>query len=90
MLNPIVLQLALIVGVATTHVRDLSLGFVEPHDVHLGPLLQPVQVYLDDIPSLRCVDCTPQLGVIGILAEGSLDPAVSVIDEDIKEYQSQH
>jgi len=33
-------QLVLIVGVASTQVQDLALGYVEPHEVLLGPLLQ--------------------------------------------------
>jgi len=39
----------------------------------MGPPFKPVQVPLDDIPSLQCVDCTTQLGVVGRLAEGVLD-----------------
>lgn len=35
-------QHVLIVGIATTQVQDLTLGFVEPREVHLGPLLEPV------------------------------------------------
>ena len=30
-----------VVDVASTQVQDLELGFVEPHEVHLGPLLKP-------------------------------------------------
>ena len=33
-------QIVLIVGVASTQVQDLALGYVEPHEVLLGPLLQ--------------------------------------------------
>ena len=51
-LNPFVLQLVLVMGVALTQVQDLAFGFVEPHEVYLGPLLMPVQVPLDDILSL--------------------------------------
>ena len=32
-------QLVLTVGVVMTQVHDLALGFVEPHDIHLSPLL---------------------------------------------------
>jgi len=55
----------------------------------VGPLLQPVQVPLDGFPSLQCINCTTQLGVVCKLAEGSLDSIVYVIDEDVEEYQSQ-
>ena len=41
-LNPFILQLLLVMGVALNRVQDLALGFVEPHEVHLGPLLKPV------------------------------------------------
>ena len=41
-LNPFIPQLVLVMGVALTQVQDLELGFDEPHEVHLGPLLKPV------------------------------------------------
>ncbi|KAK4822945.1 hypothetical protein QYF61_023445 [Mycteria americana] len=88
-LNPLIPQPVLIPGVALTQVQDLALGLVEPHEVHTGPLLQLVQVPLDDIPSFRHVNCTTQLGVICKLAEGALDPTLYIIDEDIKQYWSQ-
>ncbi|KAK4827398.1 LOW QUALITY PROTEIN: hypothetical protein QYF61_017803 [Mycteria americana] len=78
----------LILGIAPT--QDPTLGLVEPHEVHTGPLLQLVQVPLDGIPSLRHVNCTTQLGVICKLAEGALDPIVNVTDEDIKQHWSQY
>ena len=31
----------LVMGFASSQVHDLAFGFVEPHDVHLGPLLKP-------------------------------------------------
>jgi len=43
-------------------VQDLALALVEPHEVHMGPFFQLVQVPLDAIPSLRRVNCTAQLG----------------------------
>ena len=55
----------------------------------MGPILQPVQVPLDGLPSLRCIDHTTQLGVICKLAEGSLDAIIYVIDEDVEEHRSQ-
>ncbi|KAK4821037.1 hypothetical protein QYF61_012217 [Mycteria americana] len=71
-------------GVAPTQVQDPALGLVEPHEVRTGPLLQLVQVPLDGIPSFWRVHCTTQLGVICKLAEGALDLAVNVIDENIE------
>ncbi|PKU40563.1 testosterone 17-beta-dehydrogenase 3-like [Limosa lapponica baueri] len=70
--------------------HDPAHGLVEPHEVHTGPLLKPVQIPLDGILSLRHVNCTTQIGVICKLAEGALDPTVYVIDEDIEQYWSQY
>ncbi|KAK4810873.1 hypothetical protein QYF61_013281 [Mycteria americana] len=83
-LNPFIPQSVLILGIALTQVQALALGLVELHEVHMGPLLKPVQVPLDGIPSLQRINCTTQLGVISKLAEGALNPTVYVIDEDIK------
>ncbi|KAK4816042.1 hypothetical protein QYF61_011050 [Mycteria americana] len=88
--NPFIPQPVLIPGVTLNQVQDLALGLVEPHKVHMGPLLELVQVPLDGNPSLRHVNCTTQLGVICKLAEGALDPTVYVIDEVIKQYWSQY
>lgn len=40
-----------------------ALGHVEFYDVHMGSLVKPVKVPLDDIPSLQQMNCTTQLGV---------------------------
>jgi len=77
-LNPIIPQLVLILGVALTQVQDFALGLVEPHEVHIGPPLQLVQVTLDDISSFWHVNCTTQLGVIFKLAESALNLAMSL------------
>jgi len=71
-------------------VQDLALGFVEPHEVHLGSLLKSVYVSLDDIPSFRDVDLTTQLHIISKLAEGALDSTADVFSEDAAEHWSQH
>jgi len=55
----------------------------------MGPLLKPVQVPLDDFPSLLCIDCNIQLGVIHHLAEDALDAIIYFIDEDVEEHRSQ-
>ncbi|KAK4823355.1 hypothetical protein QYF61_001703 [Mycteria americana] len=73
-LNPFIPQPVLIPA------QDLALGLVEPHEVHTGPVLKSVQVPLDGIPSLRCVNRTTQLGVICKLAEGALDPTVYTLE----------
>jgi len=64
--------------------QDLALGPVEPLEVLTGPFFELVLVPLDVIPSFWCVSCTTQLGVICKLAKGSLNPAVYVIDENVK------
>ncbi|KAK4824675.1 LOW QUALITY PROTEIN: hypothetical protein QYF61_017255 [Mycteria americana] len=70
--------------------QDPALGLVEPHKVHTDPLLQLVQVPLDDIPSFWCVSCPTQLGVTCKIPEGALDLAVNVIDENIEQHWSQY
>jgi len=83
-------QPVLILGIAPTHVQDPALALDEPHEVHMGPLVELVQVPLDGVLSLGRVDCTTRLGVICRLVESAIDPAVRVIDEDIKQYWSQY
>ncbi|KAK4833081.1 hypothetical protein QYF61_027743 [Mycteria americana] len=89
-LNPFIPQPLLKLRIALTQVQDPALGLVEPHEVHMGPLLQLVQVLLGVILSIRHLNRTTQLGVICKLAEGALDPTVYVNDEDIKQYWSQY
>jgi len=48
----------LISGVAPTQVQDPAFAFGEPQGIHMGLLLQLVQIPLDGISPLRCVDCT--------------------------------
>jgi len=75
-----------VLGITLTHVQDLALGLVEPHEVRTGPPLKPVKVPLDGILSLQHVDCTTQLGVVGRLVEGTLNPTV----KDVKQHRSQY
>jgi len=69
----------LILGAAVTQSQDSALGLVELRGVHIGPVLELVQVPLGGIPSLSCVDRITQLGVICKLAEDALNPTVCVI-----------
>jgi len=71
-------------------VQGLALGLVELHEVYMGPPFKPVKVPLDSIPSLQSVDRTTQLGVIGKLAEGALNPDIHVADKDVEHCQSQY
>lgn len=52
--------------------KDPAFCFIELHEVCISPRLKCVQVPLDGIPPLQCVDCTTQLGGISELAEGAL------------------
>lgn len=76
-------------GIAQTQVQRLALGLAEPHVVHVRPVLQPLQVPLDDTPSFWCTNHTTQLGGIYELAQGALNPIIYVIDEDTEKYLSQ-
>ncbi|KAK4808881.1 hypothetical protein QYF61_007996 [Mycteria americana] len=89
-LNTFSAQPVFVLGIAPTQVQNFALGLVELHEVRTGPPLKPVQVPLDGIPSLQRVDCTTQLGVVGKLAEGALNPTVHVTAKDVKQCQSQH
>ncbi|KAK4828713.1 hypothetical protein QYF61_000551 [Mycteria americana] len=60
-LNSLIPQPVLIPEVALTQVQHPALGLVVPHEVHMGPLLELVQVPLNGIPSLRHVNHTTQL-----------------------------
>ncbi|KAK4813083.1 hypothetical protein QYF61_007585 [Mycteria americana] len=40
-------------GVVVAQVQDLALGLVEPHTIDLGPSIQPVQVPLQSLPTLK-------------------------------------
>ncbi|KAK4829553.1 hypothetical protein QYF61_005222 [Mycteria americana] len=76
--------------IALTQVQDPAVGLVEPHEVHMNPFLKLVQVPLGGIPSFWHVNCTTQLGVICKLAEGALNLAVNVIDENSEQHWSQY
>ena len=54
------------------------------------PPLKPVQVTLDDIPSLQHVGPHHTAWCVGKLAEGALDPTVHVANKDVKQHWSQY
>ncbi|KAK4829130.1 hypothetical protein QYF61_002209 [Mycteria americana] len=56
-------------GVAVAQVQDLALGLVEPHTIGLGPWIQPVQVPLQSLPTLKQINTPTQLGVVCKLTE---------------------
>jgi len=51
-------------GVVVTEVQDPAPGLVEPHTVGLSPLIQPVQIPLQSLPTLQQINTPAQLGVI--------------------------
>ncbi|KAK4827773.1 hypothetical protein QYF61_021518 [Mycteria americana] len=77
-------------GVAVAQVQDLALGLVKPHTIGLSPWIQPVQVPLQSLPTLKQINTPTQLGVICKPTEGALDPLVQIIDKDIKQNWPQH
>ncbi|KAK4832178.1 hypothetical protein QYF61_020958 [Mycteria americana] len=69
-------------GAAVTQVQDLALSLVEPHTTGLSPSIQPVQVPLQSLPTLKQINTPAQLGIVCKLAEGALDALIQVIDKD--------
>ncbi|KAK4830008.1 hypothetical protein QYF61_008178 [Mycteria americana] len=51
-------------GVVVAQVQDLALGVVKPHTIDLGPSIQPVQVPLQSLPTLKQINTPTQFGVI--------------------------
>ncbi|KAK4817943.1 hypothetical protein QYF61_003373 [Mycteria americana] len=77
-------------GVVVTQVQDPALGLVEPHTIGPGPSIQPVQVPLQSLPTLKQINTPSLLGVICKLTEGALDPFVQITDKDIEQNWPQH
>ncbi|KAK4815581.1 hypothetical protein QYF61_004796 [Mycteria americana] len=77
-------------GVVVTQVQDPALSLVEPHTLGPSPSIQPVQVPLQSLPTLKQINTPAQLGVICKLTEGALDPFIQIIDKDIKQNWPQH
>ncbi|KAK4815219.1 hypothetical protein QYF61_022866 [Mycteria americana] len=77
-------------GVAVAQVQDLALSLVKPHTIHPSPLIQPVQVPLQSLPTLQQINTPTQLGVVCKLTESALDPFVQIIDKDVKQNWPQH
>ncbi|KAK4825919.1 hypothetical protein QYF61_003414 [Mycteria americana] len=77
-------------GVVVTQVQDPALSLLEPQTIRLGPSIQPVQVPLQSLPTLKQINTPTQLVVICKLTEGALDPFVQIIDKDIKHDWPQH
>ncbi|GAB0183390.1 mitochondrial enolase superfamily member 1 [Grus japonensis] len=72
-------------GVVVTDMQDLALGLVEPDTVGLGPLIHPVQISLQSLPTLKQINTPAQFGVICKLTEGALNPLVQIINKGLKQ-----
>ncbi|KAK4816506.1 hypothetical protein QYF61_017467 [Mycteria americana] len=77
-------------GVVVAQVQDLALGLVEPRTTGPSPLIQPVQIPLQSLPTIKQINTPAQLGVVCKLTEGALDPFVQIIDKDVKQNWPQH
>ncbi|KAK4818805.1 hypothetical protein QYF61_019734 [Mycteria americana] len=77
-------------GVAVAQVQDPALGLVATHTIGLSPSIQPGQVPLQSLPTLKQINTPAQCGVICKLTEGALDPLIQIIDKDIKQNWPQH
>jgi len=63
----------------------LALGFIEPHEVLMGPLFKLVQVlWMTSLPAVS----TAPLSVISKFAEGAFSPTSCVTDKGAEEHQS--
>ena len=70
-----------------TKLQDLAFCLLKAHTTDFSPAIQPVQIPLQGLPTLRQIDASSQLGVISNLTEGALSPLVQIIREDIKQGQ---
>lgn len=74
-------------GLLSTQGQDLALGLAKLHGVLMGSPLKPVQALLDGIPFLQHAHHTTQLGGIGKVAEGTLNPTLHVPNKGAKQYK---
>ncbi|GAB0179134.1 hypothetical protein GRJ2_000378700 [Grus japonensis] len=70
-------------GVVVTQVQDPVLSLVKPHKI--DPSIQPIQIPLQSLPTLKQIDSPAQFGVICKLTEGSLNPLIQTVDKVIKQ-----
>jgi len=52
--------------------------------IGLSPLIQSVQIPLQNLPTLKQIVTPTQLGVICKRTEGALDPLIQITDKDVK------
>jgi len=68
-----------------TQVQELALGFVKSPTIDLGPSVQPVQIPLQSLPTLKQIDTPALFGVICKVIEGALNPLSQIIDKGTKQ-----
>ncbi|KAK4832039.1 hypothetical protein QYF61_020554 [Mycteria americana] len=88
--QPLFPKPAVLHGVVVAQVQDPALGLVKPHTIGLGPSIQPVQVPLQSLPTLKQINTSAQLGVVCKLTKGALDPLIQIIDKGMKQNWPQH
>lgn len=65
--------------------QDPALCLSEPHTIVLEPLIQPVQIPVQDLPLLQQMNIPAQLGDICKLTKGACDPLIQSIGKNIKQ-----
>lgn len=68
-----------------TEGQDLALYLFEPHTIVLDPLIQPIQIPLQDLPPLQQMNIPAQLSVICKLTKDALNPLIQTIDKNIEQ-----
>jgi len=71
-------------GVVVAKVQDLALGLAELHPIGLNPVIQPVQIPLQDLAIPRQIGAFSQLGVICKPTEDAFSALIQVINKDIE------
>ncbi|PKU49363.1 hypothetical protein llap_402 [Limosa lapponica baueri] len=82
-LQPLFPKPVMLHGVIVTQVQDPALNLVEPHTIGLSPSIQPVQIPLQSLPTLKQINTPTQLGVACKLPESVLKPLVQIINKNI-------
>ncbi|KAJ7418788.1 hypothetical protein WISP_57571 [Willisornis vidua] len=77
-------------GVTVGKVQDLALGLVEPHTFGLSSSIHPVQIPLQNLPTLWQVVIPIQLGVVYIFTKCALNPLIQIINKDIDQNWAQY
>ena len=68
-------------GLVVTNMQDLALGLVKAYTTGLT-LIQPIQISLLSLPTMRQIDTSSQFVVIYKLTEGALNPLNQIISKD--------